>query len=436
MTDLTSTWSNPALQFDWNLSAHITPPGVDPTVARWAHYSAMYGNEAGIDPRLVMAIVFNEGADANLTWGGAQGELKDSIRKSTSTFRKMYDGKSNSLGLTNMKEDTFNEVKKAFPERFADKNWSDLAKDQELAVKAAAYDLKMVKGKWEAQIPAGMKARYSLNQILAAGYNAEIYFGGSDGYIAKGDLGTKALAYAEMTMADFMRADKVMRRIFVWDGMFDDAGMAGMGYIPGTGGPLPPPPSFEHNRPQVYDPRTWMPYPSVPGAATSGVGTIAAVTPLVPASPSDLVSGVGAQLISEISGAATMFAKPMIDAALLPKGALLRRADGGDVKGPGSSIGDRIPAFLSNGEFIVNAASANANRPLLKAINDDPNYMTKYLQQIERSVAAALTRVRANSNSVGEHVDRSMTVHISAHDVHEAFAKAKLWGQRHALTGA
>ncbi|WP_225725462.1 MULTISPECIES: hypothetical protein [unclassified Nocardia] len=108
----------------------------------------------------------------------------------------------------------------------------------------------------------------------------------------------------------------------------------------------------------------------------------------------------------------------------------------GDVKGAGSSIGDKIPAYLSDGEFVVNAASASANRPLLKAINDDPLYMTKYVRQIEQTVAAALTKVRATPNNGGEHVDQSMTVHLSAYDVHEAFAKAKLWEQRRALTEA
>ncbi|WP_330185006.1 hypothetical protein OHB26_16325 [Nocardia sp. NBC_01503] len=116
----------------------------------------------------------------------------------------------------------------------------------------------------------------------------------------------------------------------------------------------------------------------------------------------------------------------------------LNRAAGGDisagaVRGPGSSIGDKIPAYLSDGEFVVNAASASVNRPLLKAINDDPLYMKKYTQQMETMVAAALTKVRVTPNGRGEHVDRSMTVRVSTYDVHEAFAKAKLWEQRHAL---
>ncbi|MFC9662920.1 hypothetical protein ACFVJ5_22010 [Nocardia sp. NPDC127606] len=44
-------------------------------------------------------------------------------------------------------------------------------------------------------------------------------------------------------------------------------------------------------------------------------------------------------------------------------------ADGGPVLGAGSSIGDMIPAFLSNGEYVVNAASAGRFKPLLESIN-------------------------------------------------------------------
>jgi hypothetical protein len=45
-------------------------------------------------------------------------------------------------------------------------------------------------------------------------------------------------------------------------------------------------------------------------------------------------------------------------------------AGGGLVTGPGSGTSDSIPARLSNGEFIVNAAAASRHRALLEAINN------------------------------------------------------------------
>lgn len=47
----------------------------------------------------------------------------------------------------------------------------------------------------------------------------------------------------------------------------------------------------------------------------------------------------------------------------------LRFASGGPVSGPGGGRDDRIPAMLSNGEYVVNAAATRRNRALLDAIN-------------------------------------------------------------------
>jgi len=45
------------------------------------------------------------------------------------------------------------------------------------------------------------------------------------------------------------------------------------------------------------------------------------------------------------------------------------KAAGGFVSGPGSGTSDSIPAMLSNGEFVINAASTKRFMPLLEAIN-------------------------------------------------------------------
>ncbi|MFN4090529.1 MAG: hypothetical protein ACK4QW_16010, partial [Alphaproteobacteria bacterium] len=46
------------------------------------------------------------------------------------------------------------------------------------------------------------------------------------------------------------------------------------------------------------------------------------------------------------------------------------KADGGMIRGPGGPRDDVVPAWLSNGEFVVNAAATARHRPLLEAIND------------------------------------------------------------------
>lgn len=53
---------------------------------------------------------------------------------------------------------------------------------------------------------------------------------------------------------------------------------------------------------------------------------------------------------------------------ITPKG-VQRFARGGDVRGPGTSRSDSIPAMLSDGEFVVNADATRKNRAALEAIN-------------------------------------------------------------------
>lgn len=50
-------------------------------------------------------------------------------------------------------------------------------------------------------------------------------------------------------------------------------------------------------------------------------------------------------------------------------GAVRRFASGGMVRGPGGPRSDSVPAMLSNGEFVVNAAATQKALPLLEAIN-------------------------------------------------------------------
>ena len=48
-----------------------------------------------------------------------------------------------------------------------------------------------------------------------------------------------------------------------------------------------------------------------------------------------------------------------------------KRANGGAIRGPGGPKEDLIPALLSNGEYVINAASTKKHEPLIQAINED-----------------------------------------------------------------
>ncbi|WP_275629026.1 phage tail length tape measure family protein [Pseudomonas sp. 273] len=99
-------------------------------------------------------------------------------------------------------------------------------------------------------------------------------------------------------------------------------------------------------------------------AATTGGAIATAMTP-----------AAGMASIASFGGAAAAGLAAMT--AALPKMfSLIGFADGGFVSGPGTSRSDSIPAMLSNGEFVVNAAATRRNRALLEAINSNDRTIT------------------------------------------------------------
>lgn len=98
-------------------------------------------------------------------------------------------------------------------------------------------------------------------------------------------------------------------------------------------------------------------------AVASGIATVKKITAVqVPNAPSS--AGGGGNLQSTPSGPSAKVGGPISVTA--GKGF----AEGGFVRGPGSSDSDSIPAFLSDGEFVVNARSTRLFQPLLSAINN------------------------------------------------------------------
>lgn len=283
-----STWNTSPTQF--------TPkPGSDdvemgPYLKPWIEDSVRYGKETGIDPRLVMAIVLGEGDHRYDGWSGkAWPSLVDYGRWATSPVRPWFsDTTGNSLGLTNMKEEAFNSLKQQYPAEFARHEWSDLMTSEHLAIKAAAYRLKQIKeSPTMADVPESLKAKITLNEYLAAGYNA-----GDENlrnYRNAGDLGPEGAAYAQRANDYFLQAQELMDKMYI------------------------------------------------------------------------------------------------------------RRADGGDVRGPGSSIGDKIPAWLSDGEFVMNARSTEVNRPFLQALNADPYFLHKTLAARSQGTQSGSGGVQAAS---------------------------------------
>jgi hypothetical protein len=80
---------------------------------------------------------------------------------------------------------------------------------------------------------------------------------------------------------------------------------------------------------------------------------------------SDLFNIASAALV----GVAGLKSIEKINSVQVPKPTLKTYATGGLVIGPGTGTSDSIPAYLSNGESVINARSTSLFKPILSAIN-------------------------------------------------------------------
>ncbi|WP_067667693.1 hypothetical protein [Nocardia miyunensis] len=195
--DRIATWETPGQTLT---AADLNALGdINPQVKTWIAASVKYGNAAGVDPRLVMAVVLNEGATRTLQ---GKGENYDDFRLLTSGFR------DNSLGLTNMKEGPFNSLKKAYPAQFGNAKWSDLDGNEDLAIKATTYRLKQIQDQYAGRVSPQMRAEVTRNEFLAAVYNSGD--SNAQNYLESSRLGNAVKPYVGRIDQNYVRLQHVM----------------------------------------------------------------------------------------------------------------------------------------------------------------------------------------------------------------------------------
>ncbi|MFE3501423.1 lytic transglycosylase domain-containing protein [Kitasatospora sp. NPDC059160] len=119
-----------------------------------ADYAApvrQYAAEAGVNPQLLMAILYNE-----------------AYKPHDPDFERAWQrGKPDAaFGIANMHRAAFDDTKPGRP--FASRRWEELPDDRNLAVQAAAWHLHDL----AEQLPAKVGAPLNKDELLALGYNA------------------------------------------------------------------------------------------------------------------------------------------------------------------------------------------------------------------------------------------------------------------------
>ncbi|HEY1177733.1 MAG TPA: transglycosylase SLT domain-containing protein [Phytomonospora sp.] len=133
--------------YSWNPQ----PIGGDYDPADYAAEVREHAETTGVNPVLLMAILYNE-------------SYKPHDPASERAWQKIDPDAS--FGIANMHKAAFDDTKR--DRDFADRQWEELPDDRDLAVQAAAwYVHDLAEG-----LPDGGTGAYTRDQLLAAGYNA------------------------------------------------------------------------------------------------------------------------------------------------------------------------------------------------------------------------------------------------------------------------
>lgn len=123
----------------------------NPDPAKFVPQVTARAREAGVDPQLVLAILYNEDYKPH----DPQLERAWQNLKPDAAF-----------GVANMHRATFEETRRGRP--FASRQWTELPDDPDLAIQAEAWYLHDL----AARLPAKHSGEYTTGELLALGYNA------------------------------------------------------------------------------------------------------------------------------------------------------------------------------------------------------------------------------------------------------------------------
>ncbi|MBH1934361.1 lytic transglycosylase domain-containing protein [Streptomyces sp. AV19] len=161
--------------------------------ARYAPQVDRYAREAGVSPRLVMAILYNEAYKPH------DPEFERSWQKIKP---------DSAFGIANMHRAAYDETKRGRP--FADRSWFDLPDDPALAVRAAAWYLHDLARQLPAQLPAQLPDGYTKDELLALGYNTGA---GNMAAFARGARpGPQARTYLNTLRGNWDKAQAALKR--------------------------------------------------------------------------------------------------------------------------------------------------------------------------------------------------------------------------------
>ncbi|WP_328999588.1 transglycosylase SLT domain-containing protein [Kribbella sp. NBC_00709] len=156
--------------------------------ARFAPEVRRYAKQAGINPQLLMAILYNEAYKPHDPKFERQWAQVDS---------------DPAFGIANMHKPAFDETKRG--RDFAKRKWEELPDNPALAIEAAAWHLHDL----AERLPAKRADLYTKDELLALGYNAG---GGNMRIFARGrKAGAQAQSYLDRLHSNWTKSAEALK---------------------------------------------------------------------------------------------------------------------------------------------------------------------------------------------------------------------------------
>lgn len=156
--------------------------------ARHAPSVIRYAGQAGVNPQLLMAILYNESYKPH----------DPAVERAWQRIKP-----DAAFGIANMHRTTFDETKRG--REFAGRDWQELPDDPDLAIQAAAWYLHDL----AAELPARWSGPYTRDELLALGYNGGA---GSMAAFARGaSPGEVSRSYLDRLRANWPAAGTAIR---------------------------------------------------------------------------------------------------------------------------------------------------------------------------------------------------------------------------------
>ncbi|MET8361902.1 RHS repeat-associated core domain-containing protein, partial [Micromonospora sp. NPDC005171] len=151
-------------------SAQVDAPDI-PVVDQLLEYSDTVkatAAAAGVDPATVMGLLIKESSLRTMGGGAARTYEAGQVRLDKLGVWSALVGHGPSIGMCQMQEATFNKTAEQHPEVFAGRAWEEMVNDDELAITAMTYQVKMLQ---EAAETKSNNTVLTTDQLVAVGYN-------------------------------------------------------------------------------------------------------------------------------------------------------------------------------------------------------------------------------------------------------------------------